>query len=291
MSSSDPRDTQRTPSGRPVQVIMGAEVRTLAGAPARRETPASPAWDPAEEADYLARVKARAADKAREMLAQARADATRLHDEARQQGYEAGLAQAQQELSHAHAEMAHSLAQTLASICEGSLAVWQVYRQDLILLTRFAVEKILGVELGENRRQVLESLLDEAAARLEAAQGLTLRVSTEDRETMEQILQSFTEHYPKLQQWSVKTDAAMAPGGVVVESDAGLVDNSLESRMALVEEVLNQLSLPETDLEAQTREDAARHAAAASSIEAELAQQQAPQQDPAAAAAAEEPTP
>ncbi len=249
-SSNAPADT------RTGKVIMGGVVRNLAGAPESAEQSNRSIWDEAAEAEYLVRVKARAADKAREVLLAAREEATEIRRQAADEGYEEGVRQAQDELVQAHQEMAESLASSLAAVSEGSIAIWRAYREELVLLVHLAVEKILGIVLDDSRREVIEALLDEAASRLEASQGLVLRVHPDDRETLESILEVFADRYHTLRNWRIEADGSMTPGGLKVESTLGMVDNSMQSRRQVVQDVLDSLELPETEAERQAREEA-----------------------------------
>lgn len=273
MSSSD-AGSQTVRAGK---VIMGGVVRNLAGAPASETQHKRSIWDEAAEAEYLARVKARAADKAREVLLAARGEAQQIRQQAADEGYEEGVRQAQEELVQAHQEMAESLASSLAAVSDGSIAVWRAYREDLVFLVQLSVEKILGITLDASRREVIEALLDEAAAKLEAAQGLVLRVHPDDAETLHAILQAFGDRYHSLRNWRIEGDGSMTPGGLKVESSLGLVDNSLESRRLVVQEVMDSLELPETPAEKQARVEAEARAAQAAEAQAATAEEMSPE--------------
>lgn len=273
MSSSNAPADQNARTGK---VIMGGVVRNLAGAPESPEQRQRSIWDEAAEAEYLTRVKARAADKAREVLLAAREEAAELRRQAADEGYEEGVRQAQDELVQAHQEMAESLASSLAAVSEGSIAIWRAYREELVLLVQLAVEKIIGITLDASRREVIQALLDEAAARLEASQGLVLRVHPEDKETLESILEAFADRYHTLRNWRVEGDGSMTPGGLKVESSLGMVDNSLQSRRQVVQDVLDSLELPETEAERQAREEVEARAAESA---AQAAAEQVPVED------------
>lgn len=285
MSSSD-AGSQNVRTGK---VIMGGVVRNLAGAPVGDTHHNHSIWDEAAEAEYMTRVKARAADKAREVLLAAREEAHQIRQQASDEGYDEGVRQAQEELVQAHQEMAESLASSLAAVSDGSIAVWRAYREDLLLLVQLAVEKIIDITLDASRREVIEALLDEAAARLEAAQGLVLRVHPDDAEILRSILEAFGDRYHSLRNWRIEGDGSMTPGGLKVESSLGLVDNSLESRRQVVQEVLDSLELPETPTEKQAREEAEARAAQVAEAQAAAAEEISPEasaDDPTEASAA-----
>ena len=58
------------------------------------------------------------------------------------------------------------------------------------------------------------------------------------------MVQAARERLAGLESWTVRGDASMAPGGLVVESDDGMADIRMETRRAVIEEVLAHLTLP-----------------------------------------------
>lgn len=219
-----------------------------------------PVWSPDEEMSFLDRVTQKAKGKAKLILAEALADAALLKKEANERGfaegqsagythgYEQGSAEAQklaeQQLAAAHQEMAESLAQALASIQEGSEVIWDTYRQDLADLLRLCVEKITAAELSTNRSAILQQLLFRAVEHLEGHRGLTVRVHPDDEQTLAIIIEQGRERYPALERWRLKADPRMLPGGLIVESEQGKIDSSLEGRWAVLNSVLQELVLP-----------------------------------------------
>lgn len=246
------------------RVIVGgiknntATERTLTELMTSREK--RPIWTPDEEMAFIDRVTQKAREKAKIILAEALAEAGRMRVQAREQGYAEGRAQgyeegyqqgyteaqqlAEQQLAAAHQEMADSLAQALAAIQEGSEVIWTTYRQDLADLLRLCVEKITSAELSANRGAILHGLLFKAVEQLEGHRGLTIRVHPEDEPTMAELIEQSRDRYPALDAWRLKTDPQMLPGGLVVESEQGKMDSSLEGRWSVLKDVLDELTLP-----------------------------------------------
>jgi flagellar assembly protein FliH len=71
-----------------------------------------------------------------------------------------------------------------------------------------------------------------------------VRVNPEDEAAVKDILVTTQQRHSGLEVWSVKGDPSINPGGLVVESVDGMVDNTIESRYALVDQILEQLELP-----------------------------------------------
>lgn len=201
-------------------------------------------WRAELDAEYLDRVKARAAQKAKEILVQAEAEAKEIRRRAMEEGFAQGLEQADQQVEQARKDMAAKLGQALKAVDQGRKAVWSEYRKDLAALASAAVDKILAVELSANRREVIAAYLDQAVEILDTERRLTLRVHPSDKALMAEILQLAAKELPEAAQWKVASDPDLEPGSLIVDSGDGLVDNSQSSRRAAVMALLDQLRLP-----------------------------------------------
>jgi len=201
-------------------------------------------WSKEVEQEVMQRVQAKAAAKAKEILAQAQQEARDIRQNAQVEGFNQGLADAQAELQQAHQEMAASLGEALANVQQGRDAIWQTHRLDLIAMVQLAVERILNIELDEQRKEVLSGFLDQAVEALDTHAGLSITVHPDDEPTIQDILAFASQQHPQLQAWRVKTRPDMQPGGLLVESDHGMVDNTLEGRRAIIQPIIEQLELP-----------------------------------------------
>lgn len=201
-------------------------------------------WEATLESDFFERIKAKAAEKAKEIVVNAQHEAKNIRDGAHHQGYEEGLKQANQELETMRQHMAEALAQALASIQEGAEQIWENNRQDLVMLTRLAVEKITRIVLDKEREQVMAGLLDQALDALDSHKVLYIKINPDDEALVSELLARAKDSHPTLEKWRLKPDPGMHQGGLVVESDYGMADNSLENRYAIVSGILDQLTLP-----------------------------------------------
>lgn len=277
-------------------VITGRVHMGFAGMDAKRETTLAEieAQNRAgnqerDEERYLERVKAKATAMAKEIVTRARAEAKTLRAEALEEGYQEGLAVAQNELAAAHQTMSDELAQTLAQINTGCQAVWGDHREDVALLTRMALEKILGLELDARRAEVLTALLDEAMHQMTERKGFSVRVNPEDEEAVRALLSDAAQRRLGLGNFIVSPDPAMHPGGLIIESGSGMVDNAMDGRRDLILSILDDLCLTTRDRPQglaspdprQAREQAAGPAQPApQELSLDLAQQETPPAPP-----------
>ncbi len=200
------------------------------------------AWTADTEAEYLARVREKATAKAKEIIAAAQAEARILREQAHAQGYEAGLDQAQAELEEFRQGMGASVDAVLAAIENNAGRVAANWRKELASLARLCVETAVNHELSTERAALLAGLFDGAAAKMEAAQRIVILVNPEDEPAVADMLDAAGRGDDRT--FTVRGEAALEPGSLVLESDDSRVDNSLTVRRALVENILAQLTLP-----------------------------------------------
>ncbi len=203
------------------------------------------AWNEADEAVYLERVREKATAMATELLAAAQKEAEALRQAAREEGYAAGMAEAEAELEEFRGAMADSVSGVLNAIEGQCSAIFDRWRGDLTSLLRLAVEKGVGFALSEDRAALLEALYTQSVAALENRRNLVIRVSPEDEPVIADIIAVTQAKYPDLKAWNVKADPSVSPGGLLVESEDSLVDNRSEYRAALVDDILKKLTLPQ----------------------------------------------
>lgn len=221
-------------------VYMGASVVSLASV----EGDARQNWTEADEAAYLERVREKAAQMAAALVDEAKNEAESIRAAAREEGYAAGMADAEHEIAEFQSSISESVAAVLGAIQGQCSAVFADWREDLVALLRIAAEKAVGMPLIDDRARLLEELYTQSVAALENRRNLVVRANPEDEAAIADIVSMTQTRFPDLKAWSVKGDPTVEPGGLIVESEDSLADNRLERRAALVNEVLAGLSLP-----------------------------------------------
>lgn len=232
-----------------------------------------PAWDELTEAEYMERSRKKAEAMAKDILqkalAKAQAEAQAIREQARAEVDQAvaeardqALAETQARLDVEYQAQVAAMARTLAGLTDLGRDVWAVRRRDFASLTKGFVKKALLVELSEQRKTVLERLMDEACQRLEAHRDFTLRVAPEDFEIARELMEGVRQSRPDLGAWKITQDDGLAMGGVILETSEMLADNSVGNRVALLDPYLEQLGLPEDPAEAMAGAETVAPAAA-----------------------------
>lgn len=201
-------------------------------------------WTEEDETRYLERVRDKAADMAAKILEESKAEADAIREAAHEEGYRTGMAQAEREIDEFQTAISGSVSAVLSSIEAECGSIYAAWRDDLVTLLRIAAEKAIGMRLADDKACLLEEVYIQAVAALENRRSLVIRVNPEDEAAIGDIVVMTQARFPDRKAWSVKADASISPGGLVVESEDSLADNRLETRVELVNEILKNVSLP-----------------------------------------------
>ena len=200
-------------------------------------------WTAEREENFLQQVSLKAQSKAKDIIQEAMQEAESI----RSQAYQEGLNQAQQDIQKQVQQTRDSLNkqfhQLINSLQKEKHKIWEDHSQDLVLLTKSAVEKVLNLELEAKRQESLTRLLEEGLETIDNQKGLTLKIHPQDGELLEDLLQQAQARFPALEKWRIKKDQKLEPGGVILETENGMVDNSLSTRWSEIMAVLEDLTL------------------------------------------------
>ena len=202
-----------------------------------------PKWDKDTDQEYFERVKVKAQNMAKDIIAKAMAEAEQLKANAKSEGYAEGKTQAATEAEQHMIGFGQQLGQTLAGIQEQAKSVMAAQSADVISLAFMVIEKALGVEMEERRQEILATLLDEALSRIDSQTMLTIKVAPEDQQLITELLEQAQVNHPGLSKWRIKADPAIDNGGVLLEAEDAMIDNTITSRWEGVQEILGQLAI------------------------------------------------
>lgn len=226
------------------RVIMGLDAnnKTKEMTLQEMEGKKKPTWNEDTDKEYFERVKAKAQNMAKEIIAKAMTEAESIRANAQAEGYAAGQQQAAAEAEQHMIGFSRNLSQTLTAIQEQSRNIMMSQSTDAVQLVFMVIEKTLAVEMETRRHEILASLLDEALARIDSLTQLTIKISPADADIIVPLLEQARAEHPDLEKWRIKSDPALDNGGVVVEAEDIMVDNSITSRWEGVQEILAQLT-------------------------------------------------
>lgn len=191
-------------------------------------------------------------DEAVKALAQAQEErdaARRIREAAHDEGFQAGMEQASEELKEFRAELGQSLGVLLKAIESQMASISAAWREDLADLTCTAVAAGTGWVLETEHEKILHSLVIRSLKLLEDRITVVIRVNPEDEAAVSDMFLAARERVPELKQWRVNGDPSMMRGGLIAESGSGSVDCRRELFQELVTSVLNHLALGQHERE------------------------------------------
>lgn len=161
-------------------------------------------------------------------------DLQREREEARRQGFEAGLAQGRE----------HAAVQALAKQ-HASRRRWADSQPQLVDVVMNCLRALVASLPDEARFSALAGQLLGQVAREQRAR---IVIAPQDLEAVRQWMQQrarVAEFDPHIE---IVPDPLLAPGDCIVESDAGAIDGRLSTRLATIEAALREAQAAEGDL-------------------------------------------
>jgi len=192
-----------------------------------------------EEAE---RIVSQAQEEAQNILLQAQEEAQRLtenaHENGFSQGYEEGIARAQEELLQAQNELEQQAQQ-----------LQQNYEQQVIELEPQIVDfvselvrKITGVVLAERKDLVLH-LVASCLEGAERSSSYLIHVSPEDYHDLLERKEELKKRLPDVSELRIIEDASLSKSQCMIEADTAIYDSSLDLQLERLCEDLRILSL------------------------------------------------
>ena len=219
----------------PCRVIYGLHSRDGVGL----NRPPTLIWNTETEDHYMEQVRQRAQQMAKEILAQALAEAEQIRARAQAEGFAAGQEQANSMAQAESAKICSYMDTIQAAMVAEKKRIYSEHKHSLFQIMRLAFEKTLGVMLDEQREQVLNTLFEEAVSQLQAKTCITVHVCAEDFELAKSLAGQTREKRSDLPELRICSSLELAPGGVRIESGDGLVDNSIAARFEQVRAILD----------------------------------------------------
>jgi flagellar assembly protein FliH len=201
--------------------------------------PPSMLWNNETEDRYMEQVRQRAQQMAKEILAQALAEAEVIRAGARDEGFAAGKQEAGTLVQAEKAKVGAFLDTLQTALLAEKERVYAEHKQCLFQILRLAFEKTLGVMLDEQRELVLITLFEEAVSQLQANTCITVHVCQADFDLATALASQSREKRADLPEVRIRISEGLEPGGVRVESGDGLVDNSVTARFEQVRAILD----------------------------------------------------
>lgn len=175
------------------------------------------------------KIRDKALAEAEEIKQQALHEAVQIKEKAHEDGHKEGRAEGASELVQIVAQTSQRLAQIEEQ------AVPQL--RDLALSI---ARKVLGRELEFHPDAVIDVIKQALAEKARQRREIVLRVNPEDLAILRERKHELLEVLSRAKEIGVREDPDVARFGVVIETDAGIIDAQLETQLAVFERVLKE---------------------------------------------------
>jgi type III secretion protein L len=169
--------------------------------------------------------------EAEQAIAKIKTEAEEMREGAKKEGYEAGRQEGVEKLMEATAQVIQRMndleAQLIPQIKDLSLAI---------------VRKILGKELELHPEEVVSIIRQALSDKARQRKEIVLRVNPADLDIVRQSRGQLVEVLSRCKEIALREDPNVELHGVVIETDAGVIDAQLETQLQVFERVLKNIS-------------------------------------------------
>ncbi|GAB4255216.1 MAG: hypothetical protein Kow0092_00040 [Deferrisomatales bacterium] len=217
---------------RPVDLDEAGVLPFPAAPGAGGKAPAGPPLEETRIGDALERARR----ESQRIVAEARAEAEAIREQARREGIEAGTAEGRARTAEA-ADRVAVLAEELARF---KPALYEEARSQVVELALAVVGKLLG-PLAEGDRQAVVRVVERALQVVSDRESLTVRVHPDDLKSLLDAKPTLQETVDGIQKLTLIEDPAVRPGGCLVQSPSAEIDARLDSQLEALARTLRNL--------------------------------------------------
>ncbi len=183
-----------------------------------------------------------AREEAEVIKMQAGEEAVAIRQTAHKEAYQEGLRQAQQEIEGDRQAAIQQSQALLEEARQSKLKVFRSCEADMVRLVMAMVKKVIAGELKTNP-DIIINILQEAIDFLDRPENITVYVNPQEVENILEVMDKgyLTDIGSNNINMDIKADERVSCGGCLLESDAGSVDAQLETRIASVNNAIQEV--------------------------------------------------
>lgn len=114
------------------------------------------------------------------------------------------------------------------------------YEKILVPVLIKAVKKIVGHEL-ENRQDTIIDIIGSSLKAVSTHKKITLYVSPKEKSVVDANRNKLKSYFEQLEVFQIRERADIEPGGVVIETEGGIINAKLENQWAVLEKAFENL--------------------------------------------------
>ena len=173
-------------------------------------------------------------EKAHQIIAAARGQAERIKEEARVAGEEEGIEIGKREGMSTLSEKLEESLETLNQAVIERKKIIKDSEAEILRLALKVAEQIIKSEVSLHR-DVCLNMVAEAISRVSDREQIIVRVNREDVDTIKKYKDRITSLVDGVRSLNILEDAAVEPGGCIIETNLGYIDARISTKLRAIE--------------------------------------------------------
>ena len=191
--------------------------------------------------DFNSRIERRQGDRRRgyrriddrSLVSRAQQEAINIKDNAKIEGYQEGLKNAEQDISN--------LTDAIITFMSAKEKIYDEVAPKILEISMEVAKKIIKKEV-ETDKDIILGMIKEALEKLNKNEKqIVIKVSPEDKEYVKNNIDNLLEKLQIEAKISVQQDIKLSMGSVIVETNNGLVDASIDTGLQIIEEMFKTI--------------------------------------------------
>ena len=178
-------------------------------------------------------------DEAEELLNGAKARVTDIEIEARDKGYNEGFEKGRAEGFKEVASLIASMGETMKSLTNARESFYDKSEREMIDLVVFTVGEVIEKEAMTDPT-IISNVIKETLKQVTSAQVVTVKLNPVDLNLAKELRSELITEYENIKGVEFKEDPSIMPGGCYVETNIGMLDATIETKLLSIYKGLRQ---------------------------------------------------
>ena len=193
------------------------------------------------EIDFNSRIERRQGDRRRgyrriddrSLVSRAQQEAINIKENAKIEGYQEGLQNAQQDIA--------GLSSAIEQFMNTKEKIYDEISPKILEISMEVAKKIIKHEVETNKDLLIGIIMEALEKLTKNEKQIILRVSPEDRDYVKLNIDKLLDKLQMEAKVSVQQDIKLSKGSVVVETNNGLIDASIDTGLQIIEEMFKTM--------------------------------------------------
>lgn len=194
-----------------------------------------------DEIDFNTRIERRQGDRRRgyrriddrSLVSRAQQEAINIKENAKIEGYKEGLAKAQQDIAQ--------LSLAMNDFMNAKEKIYEEISPKILDISMEVAKKIIKQEVETNKDLLIGIIIGAMEKLSKNEKHVILKVSPEDKDYVKTNIESIMTKLQMEAKVSIQQEMKLSKGSVIVETNNGLIDASIETGLQIIEEMFKTL--------------------------------------------------